>query len=381
MRALHFGAGNIGRGFIGALLYQAGYHTTFADVNSEIVNLINEKQAYRVVLADESQEELVVKNISAINSMTHPEELEAAIVEAAIITTAVGPSILPIIAKSLVSGLRKRLETNKEPLNIIACENLIGGSSLLKKHVYDQLAPEEATSFDEIFAFPDAAVDRIVPNQTNEDKLMVQVEPYYEWVVDESAIIGNTPSIEGITFVADLTPYIERKLFTVNTGHAASAYIGYHKGYQTIDEALLDKDVRSFLQAALKETGMMLVGKYGFDKKEHEEYIEKIIGRFENSYIIDEVTRVGRAPLRKLGGNDRLVGPAKQYLELFGQPPVNLVKAIAAAFRYDVIEDEEAVTIQKLIKEIGIKEAVIEVTSLEEESLLVNLIVEEFHTL
>ncbi len=365
MKALHYGAGNIGRGFIGALLYQAGYATTFVDVNSEIVDLINEKKEYRVILADKTKDELIVRNVSAINSMEKPEELKAAIMEADIITTAVGPSILPIIAKSLVSGLRKRVEINKAPLNIIACENLIGGSSLLKQHVYEGLAPEEVVLFDELFAFPDAAVDRIVPNQTKADKLMVTVEPYYEWVVDESALVGETPAIEGVTFVPDLTPYIERKLFTVNTGHATVAYLGNQKGYKTIDESLTDEKVREIAESALKETGMVLVGKYGFDKKEHEAYISKILSRFENTYITDDVTRVGRAPLRKLGGNDRLIGPAKQYLELFGHPPTNLIKAIAAAITYDIPEDEEAQTIQQLIRQKGLQQAITEITGLE----------------
>lgn len=377
MKALHYGAGNIGRGFIGALLYEAGYKTTFVDVNSEIVDLINEEKEYRVVLADKTQQELVVRNVSAINSMKDSGGLEKAIAEADIITTAVGPSILPIIAKSLVSGLRTRLETNKEPLNIIACENLIGGSSLLKQHVYEGLAPEEIVVFDELFAFPDAAVDRIVPNQTNADKLMVTVEPYYEWVVDESALVGETPAIEGITFVRDLAPYIERKLFTVNTGHATVAYLGYQNGCKTIDEALTNEEVRKVAESALKETGMVLVGKYGFDKKEHEAYIGKILSRFENPYITDDVTRVGRAPLRKLGGNDRLVGPAKQYLELFGHPPANLIKAIAAAITYDVPEDEEAQTIQQLIRETGLQQAITEITGLEADNPITEEIVKE----
>lgn len=381
MQALHFGAGNIGRGFIGALLYQAGYHTTFVDVNSEIVDLINDRQAYRVVLADQTQEELLVKNVSAINSMSQPEELEEAIVKADIITTAVGPSILPIIAKALVKGLRKRIESNRSPLNIIACENLIGGSSLLKMHVYEQLAPDEKEAFDQSFAFPDAAVDRIVPNQTNEDKLLVTVEPYYEWVVDRSAIIGETPDIKGITYVDDLTPYIERKLFTVNTGHAVAAYIGYQKGFPTIDEALQDETVKRLVESALNETGMVLIGKYRFDKAEHQTYIHKILARFENPYITDEVTRVGRAPMRKLSENDRLIAPAKQYQELYGNSPASLAKAIAAALTYDVKEDEEAVAIQQLIQQKGIDQAIEEITGLNRSSELAKRIVAEVEKL
>lgn len=52
MIALHFGAGNIGRGFIGALLHHSGYDVVFADVNETMVSLLNEKKEYIVELAD-----------------------------------------------------------------------------------------------------------------------------------------------------------------------------------------------------------------------------------------------------------------------------------------------------------------------------------------
>ncbi|TWI54677.1 mannitol-1-phosphate 5-dehydrogenase [Halalkalibacter nanhaiisediminis] len=381
MLAVHFGAGNIGRGFIGLLLNQSGYHTTFVDVNGEIVDLINEKQEYRVVLADQTKEEVSVTNVSAINSMNDPEKVIDAIVKADIVTTAVGPNILPIIAKSIVAGLRKRVAENKKDLSIIACENLIGGSTLLKNSVYEGLSGEEKGEFDQYFSFPDAAVDRIVPNQTNDDKLMVTVEPYYEWVVDQSMIKGEVPPVKGVTFVDDLTPFIERKLFTVNTGHAIAAYLGYHAGMKTIDEALASNEIKADVEHTLNETGQLLVKKYDFKMDEHKSYINKIINRFLNPYITDEVTRVGRAPLRKLGANDRLVSPAKQFSEVVGGKPTYLAKGIAAALKYDVKEDPEAVEIQELIHENGLKQAIYEITALQEGSKLVDLIIEQYELL
>ena len=135
MLAVHFGAGNIGRGFIGSLLYQAGFQTCFVDVNSEIVNLLNKKQEYRVILADTSQEELLVKNVRAINSQSEPNKVVDAIAQADLVTTAVGPNILPFISGLIAEGLRKRVQSNDKPLNIIACENMIGGSTFLKEKV------------------------------------------------------------------------------------------------------------------------------------------------------------------------------------------------------------------------------------------------------
>ncbi|WP_332634028.1 mannitol-1-phosphate 5-dehydrogenase [Halalkalibacter flavus] len=381
MIAVHFGAGNIGRGFIGSLLYDSGYETFFVDVNKEIVDLINERKEYNVVLADQSKETVTIKNVSAINSMQDPELVKEAIVKADIVTTAVGPNILPIIAKSIQDGLSLRLESNKTPLNIIACENLIGGSTLLKEHVYKNLSDTEKMTFNQYFAFPDAAVDRIVPNQVNEDKLLVMVEKYYEWVVEQSKMIGDIPEVAGVTYVDELNPFIERKLFTVNTGHAVAAYLGYQAGMKTIDQALANEEIKDLLEKTLQETGLLLSKKHSFNVEEHNVYIDKIINRFLNPNLADDVTRVGRGPLRKLGPNDRLIGPAKQFVEMVGDDPVYLVKAIAAALHYDVKTDEEAVQIQNLIKEKGLETAIMEVTKLDQNSRLFTLIVNQYNQL
>lgn len=374
MLAVHFGAGNIGRGFIGSLLSNSGYEVCFVDVNAEIVELLNEKKAYRVILADQTSQETMVTNVRAINSLSDPEKVIETIAKADIVTTAVGPHILDKISSLIANGLRKRTETNNQPLNIIACENMIGGSSFLKEKVYEGLTEAEKEQFDKQFAFPNAAVDRIVPIQENEDKLMVSVEPFFEWVVARSQMIGTVPSIEGITYVEDLLPYIERKLFTVNTGHATAAYVGYQAGLKTIKDAMEDATVLDAVQQTLQETGNVLVEKYQFNADDHMKYIQKIVGRFKNPYINDEIPRVARGPIRKLGGNDRLISPAKQYYQYVGGEPENLAKTIAAALKYDFPGDEEAMSLQEKIRNLGFEKALQEVSGLEEEHPLLKLV-------
>jgi mannitol-1-phosphate 5-dehydrogenase len=378
MLAVHFGAGNIGRGFIGSLLHQSGYEVCFVDVNREIVDLINERKSYSIGLADDSNEEIIVKNVYAIHSGDHPEQVVAAIAGADLVTTAVGPNVLPLIAGLIADGLKKRMETESKPLNVIACENMIGGSALLKKEVYSKLDKEERKNADEMVGFPNAAVDRIVPNQSHEDPLKVVVEPFYEWAVDRSQVVGEL-QVTGMTLVDDLMPYIERKLYTVNTGHAVAAYFGYQAGYQTIDEAMADPKIQSLVKNTLQETGKLLVEKHRFNPEEHQKYIDTIIRRFVNPHISDDVTRVGRSPLRKLGPQDRLVSPATQYITYLKEQPVSLAKGIAAALRYDYQEDPEAVQIQESIRQKGLENTINEITQIPTESELMKRIVGEYH--
>ncbi|WP_347862346.1 mannitol-1-phosphate 5-dehydrogenase [Salimicrobium sp. PL1-032A] len=367
MRAVHFGAGNIGRGFIGELLFKSGYHTTFVDVNAEIIDALNEEKEYTVYYAG-SGDKLTVTNVSGINSSEDPDAVTEAIQEADIVTTAVGPNILPLIAGTIAGGLKNR--PDGKPLPVIACENMIGGSTLLQEEILKHTETEVVQKA----SFPDSAVDRIVPIQHNEKLLDVSVEPYFEWIVEEGDIKGEKPEVEGITYVEELEPYIERKLFSVNTGHAATAYKGSAKGYETILQAMDDEDIVRHVRGTLKETGDVLVARYGFDRKAHGEYIDKIIERFQNPDLSDYITRVARGPIRKLGLKDRLVRPARTHFDVVKEEPAFLVDTIVAALFYENPEDEEAVKLKALREEKGAVGALKELTGLDEQDSLIQAV-------
>lgn len=172
-----------------------------------------------------------------------------------IVTTAIGPNILLFIAELLAQGIHaRRLANKKQPLDVIACENMIGGSQFFAGEIDKYLDDDDKKYRDEYIGFSNAAVDRIVPTQSHTDPLKVVVEPFCEWVVDESQQKNTVLKINGVHYANDLEPFIERKLFSVNTGHASVAYTGAYYGYKTIDEALKDNRVMELLKAIQAET-------------------------------------------------------------------------------------------------------------------------------
>src|SRR5690606_11855383 len=136
--------------------------------------------------------------------------------------------------------------------------------------------------------------------------------------------------------------YFERKLFTVNTGHGATAYSGMAKGYKTVREAISDPEIEKNVRGVLSETSYYITKTYGFDEDEHQAYVDKIISRFKNPDISDELIRVGRSPLRKMSSKDRFVSPALGVLKL-GKKPVYLAKALASLVNFSNPEDPESV--------------------------------------
>ena len=361
-KAIQFGAGNIGRGFIGSLLYKAGYHVVFADVNTEIIDKINKDKEYTIHVMDTVCSEEKVNDISGVISINN--EIYKEIVEAEIITTAVGPVVLPRIAPTIAKGIALRKENGvKNYLNIIACENAIKASSQLEEEVKKYLTKDEVDYLEEFVGFPNCSVDRIVPPVKSENILDVVVENYYEWNVEEKAFKGEIPKIEGMNLVDNLMAYIERKLFTLNTGHAITAYFGYLKGYETIEESIKDEVIYDFVKKAMIESGKGLIAKYNFDEEAHYKYINKIIDRFKNPYLKDDVARVGREPLRKLNENDRLIKPLITARG-FNINTDNLLLGVGAALHYDNKEDAQSVQLQSLINEKGIKESLAEISKI-----------------
>ena len=367
-KAIQFGAGNIGRGFIGMLLSQSGYRVVFADVNEEIISRLAQDGSYTVHVRDVETSDHRIENVTGVLSTEQACIDEMA--EAKIITTAVGLTVLPRIAPSIAKAIQKRAENgSEETLEVIACENAIRGTSQLKAHVYEKLSEEEKAYADKYVGFADCAVDRIVPPGRNEVPTDVVVESYFEWDVERGGFAGEIPQIEGMTLVDSLDAYIERKLFTLNTGHCITAYLGNVRGFATIDEAIANEEIFEIVHEAMKQSGDGLIKKHGLDKQAHAAYIEKIIRRFNNPYLNDDVKRVGREPLRKLSADDRLVKPM-MTARGFGLPTDKLITGIAAALHYNNPEDPQSVELQKKIREKGVIEAFSEISGVTEEGVL-----------
>lgn len=366
-KAVHFGAGNIGRGFVAEFLHKSGYEVVFADVMDSIITKLQETSSYKVTeIGVEGESTNTITNYRAINSKTNEADVIDEIKTAAIVTCAVGPNILKFIAPVIAKGIDGRKESS--PLAVIACENAIGATDTLAGFIKDEknTPKDRLSSISDRARFANSAIDRIVPGQDPDAGLNVKIEKFYEWVVDKTPFAEH-PEIHGVKWVDNLVPYIERKLFTVNTGHATAAYYGHNKKLRTIHDALNDKEVHDTVQKALQETSKLIVDKHGIDVQEQKDYVENIIKRISNPYLEDVVERVGRAPLRKLSRKERFIGPASELAEK-GDSVDALLVAIEMALRFQNVEgDEESVELAKILKENSASDATAKLTSLEKD--------------
>ncbi|KAI9748632.1 MAG: hypothetical protein M4579_007163 [Chaenotheca gracillima] len=372
-KAVHFGAGNIGRGFVAEFLHKSGYEVVFADVMATIIDALQAAPSYKVTeIGSEGEHTSEITNYRAINSKTHEADVIKEISEAEIVTCAVGPNILKFIAPVIAKGIDGR-STSLTPLAVVACENAIGATDTLAGFIKDEknTPSDRLASIGERARFANSAIDRIVPGQDADAGLNVKIEKFFEWVVEETPFAPHPhPEIYGVKWVGNLEPYIERKLFTVNTGHAAAAYHGHNRGKRTIHDALSDPEIHDEVQRALLETSKLITAKHGIPEDEQKEYVIKIVKRISNPHLEDVVERVGRAPLRKLSRRERFIGPASELYER-GFEADALLDAVEMAFRFQNVEgDEESVELANTLKTKSAKEVVEKVCGLESDHAL-----------
>lgn len=332
--AVMIGAGNIGRGFIGAAFAASGYEVVFVDVDERLIDEINARGEYpvRILHPDGKYTEHVVHGVRAVSGKD-TGAVAACIAHAEICATAVGVRALQLIVPQLALGLALRSRNEGPPLNIIVCENLIDAGSVLREYVSDIIPKGLESAIDELAGYPQAVIGRMVPPQTEEmkdgDPLRVCVEEYGFIPVDKAAFKGEIPKIEGMVPLDRFEYYEKRKLFIHNLGHAAAAYLGLLKGYTYISEAANDGDILYMTLNAMRESAAALNCEYPENAENLSRNINSLLYRFSNKALPDTCARVAVDPIRKLGENDRIIG-ALLNCENYGLPAV-YIAAIAAA--------------------------------------------------
>jgi mannitol-1-phosphate 5-dehydrogenase len=347
MEIVVFGAGNIGRSFVGQLFARAGYRVVFVDVDDELVGALNRDGRYRIEIRDRDPERIWVEGVSAI----HGRDLRSIarrLAEADIAATAVGPSALPEVYPAIAGGLMARHEAGRPPLDIIICENLRNAADAFETGLQAHLPP----------GFPlktsagliETSIGKMVPlvpeDVRSRDPLLLYAEAYNSLILDGKGFKNPIPCVPGLEPKGNMAAYVDRKAFIHNCGHAVCAYIGHLARPRAVHmwEVAADPDVQEIARRAMWESGRALIRRYPdeFDEESQGEHIEDLLSRFANRKLDDTIYRVGRDIPRKLSREDRLIGALLMDAAEGVAAPMTAAAA-AAGFLFGAVDEHGAV--------------------------------------
>jgi len=383
--AIIFGAGNVGRGFIGQLFSESGYNVIFVDIDEPLIAALNARRAYTIRLVDnERAKEVTIASVRAL----HTQEMEAvtsALAEADIAATAVGVRALPRVAPLVAAGIDRRATTGRQtPLNVIVCENMKDAAATCRRMVSAHMPAAHHDYLQAHVGFVDTVIGRMVPPPTPEmraqDPSLIAVEPYTELPVDRAGFAGTIPEIVGMEPCDNFAAYTARKLYVHNCGHAMLAYLGYLRRHAFCYRALEDTAIRPLFERALAESKQGIAAAYGVDPAWLDTYIADITRRLANRALGDTIARLGRDPLRKLGPADRLVGAARMA-KAAGVAPGALSWGIAAGYCFDDPDDPLAVTLQRHIASDGLADVLADVSGIQADEPLAGLVQDRYRKL
>jgi len=384
-RAVIFGAGNVGRGFLGQLFSESGYLVTFVDIDVPLIEAMRSRRSYTIRLVDnERTQEVRVGPVTGLLSC-ETEAVAVALAAATLGATAVGARALPEIAPLVASGIALRAQRGvTTPLNIIVCENLKGAATIFRKMVTEKLDASYHQYLSCHVGFVETVIGRMVPDLAPElraeDPTLIVAEPYKELPVDGSGFVGEAPQVVGMELCGNFRLYTARKLYLHNMGHAVLGYLGYRRGHVLGYKALEDPEIRPIFCGAMEEALKGIVSHYGASEEWLRAHVADLTARFANRVLADSVFRLARDPLRKLAASDRLVGAARMS-EMTGVTPPNLAWAIAGALSFDAPQDPIAVELQERIAAEGVESVLESVCEISRDEPLGVAILERYRRL
>jgi mannitol-1-phosphate 5-dehydrogenase len=327
-----FGAGKIGRSFIGQIFSRAGYEVVFVDINSQLINGLNQYGKYNVIIKSEAGNEILsIKNVRGI-LLEDSAKIIREIAGATLLALSVGqqglPKAIPVIAEALIER-RRRL--GDQPVDFIIAENMRNADRYIKKELGQYLPPNYP--FNTLVGLSETSIGKMVPIMSQldilEDPLQVFAEPYNTLIVARRAFRNPVPCVKDLEAKDNIKAWVDRKLFIHNLGHATAAYLGYslHPGSLYIYEVLDDPLILEATRQTMLQSADVLLALYPeeFTGSQLHAHIEDLLYRFRNKALGDTVFRVGCDLYRKLGPSDRLVAPIKAAIQL--HKPFDLILA------------------------------------------------------
>ena len=316
-----FGAGKIGRSFIGQLFSRSGYEVVFVDILKPVIEALNKRGIYNVIIKGDKEETIKVTNVRGVLASDR-EKVAEEVSTADVVATSVGSNALPHIIPLIAQGLIKRYSKDKNlPLDIIIAENMRDAAEYFEKEIVKIVGNDYPLK--KLVGLVETSIGKMVPimskKDMDEDILQIFAESYNNLILDKKAFKNPIPNVKGLSPEDNMKAWVDRKSFIHNLGHATISYLGYlyDKKFVYLYEALAVKELHSQTKETMTQASEILMKEYPgeFTKKDLEDHIDDLLKRFMNKALGDTIYRVGRDLLRKLGPEDRLVGAIKKGIK------------------------------------------------------------------
>ena len=303
------GAGKTGRGFLARLLREEGQEIIFIDKDAKLVEELNAAKKFVVQFFGHVREDYCVDSFQAYT--WENADLE----DAELIFVSVGGQNLVDVGESLA-----KLLDDRKHYYIITAENASSPSVTLKNAIgKSNITVSESTVF---------------CTTIEAHGLDIHSENYPYLQCNAELLEGYVPVPKTIRPIDKFSNFLTRKLFTYNAASCVIAYLGWEKGYENYADAANDEEILKFLDLNYAATNRVLCKEFGYEMKDQEEFAALSKAKFCDRTIIDTVARNARDPQRKLGANERIIGPIK-LLHKYGEDATVLERTAAAALRYD----------------------------------------------
>lgn len=352
-----FGAGRIARGFLAHLLSLSGMEFFFIEKDLGLVDLLNRNGKYGIHVMGHEEKDYVVRSFKAYHSDDLGSFVEP-LSRCDLVLTSVGGQNLPALAPPLAAAIELRsARVPENSLNIITCENWVDPARKLRAAIGAELPGDLGAYFAEHVGVAESVVLRSAtdaePERVAADPLVVNVQDYWQLHIDSATLVGTLPDVRGFDVRNPFAGMLTRKLYTYNAANGTASYLGYLRGHSRIDQAVEDPEILEILMRVYEETSMGLAREFGIPYDEEYAFSMTSLAKLRNRDIVDFVARNARDPIRKLGPEDRLVGPSLIAIK-YGAVPIGLATAIAAAMFYDDPADARAVELDSIRREKGI---------------------------
>ncbi len=345
LKIVIFGAGKIGRSFLGQLFGCSGYQVVFVDVDQSLVERLNQQGCYPVVIKGEEEHVIVVQNVRAISAFDR-EQVTEAVATAGILSVNVGKNALVKVIPVVADGLIIRYRQNPfSPLDIILAENMRDAADFVREQLIFCLPADYPV--EKLVGLVETSIGKMVPimplAEMEKDPLMVFAEPYNNLILDQKGFRSAIPDVNGLSPKANIKAWVDRKAFIHNLGHATAAYYGHslHPEMVYMYEVLDDPEVLRFTRAVMLQSADILLRSYpdDFTLDDLIHHIDDLIRRFRNKALRDTIFRVGQDLNRKLSSDDRFMGIVHMAIEK--QMPYDLIlKAMSYGFSFNARDEE-----------------------------------------